>query len=454
MFAKVEKVHFVGIGGIGMSGIAKVLRNLGFKVTGSDIKPTEITEKLKEIGIDVFYDHKPENVKGASVVVYSSAVSENNPEILYAKSKGVPVIPRAEMLAELMRMKYSICVSGSHGKTTTSSIIGEILEGAGLDPTIVIGGIVKGADMGSKLGLGEYLVAEADESDRSFLFLFPTLAVITSIDEEHLDCYPDLLSIKKAFSDFASRVPFYGAVIGCIDDANVEEVLSGCHRRVITYGIEKEALLKAWGINLNRDYSSFNVSWKDKTLGRVRLKLLGRHSILNSLAGIAVGIELGIDFSHIKASLERFEGVKRRLEIKGEKGGIVVVDDYGHHPTEIKTTLEALRLRFKENRVITVFQPHRYTRTFYLFREFGSAFKDTDILIITDIYPAGEKPIKGVTAGLIVDSVKECNKPAEYIKGFEEIVEYLLRILRKGDVVLTLGAGNIWQIGEMLLSRL
>ncbi len=454
MFAKVEKVHFVGIGGIGMSGIAKVLRNLGFKVTGSDIKPTEITEKLKEIGIDVFYDHKPENVKGASVVVYSSAVSENNPEILYAKSKGVPVIPRAEMLAELMRMKYSICVSGSHGKTTTSSIIGEILEGAGLDPTIVIGGIVKGADMGSKLGLGEYLVAEADESDRSFLFLFPTLAVITSIDEEHLDCYPDLLSIKKAFSDFASRVPFYGAVIGCIDDANVEEVLSGCHRRVITYGIEKEALLKAWGINLNRDYSSFNVSWKDKTLGRVRLKLLGRHSILNSLAGIAVGIELGIDFSHIKASLERFEGVKRRLEIKGEKGGIVVVDDYGHHPTEIKTTLEALRLKFKENRVITVFQPHRYTRTFYLFREFGSAFKDTDILIITDIYPAGEKPIKGVTAGLIVDSVKECNKPAEYIKGFEEIVEYLLRILRKGDVVLTLGAGNIWQIGEMLLSRL
>lgn len=454
MFAKVEKIHFVGIGGIGMSGIAKVLRNLGFKVTGSDIKSTEITEKLKGIGIEVFNSHKSENVKGASVVVYSSAILENNPEILYAKSKGIPVIPRAEMLAELMRMKYSICISGSHGKTTTSSIIGEILERGGLDPTIVIGGIVKGAEMGSKLGLGEYLVAEADESDRSFLFLFPTLAVITSIDEEHLDCYPDLESIKKAFSDFASRVPFYGAVIGCIDDANVEEVLSKCHRRVITYGIEKEAMLRAWGLNLTKDFSSFNVSWKGKNLGRIKLKLLGRHSVLNSLAGIAVGIELGIGFSHIKTSLERFEGVKRRLEIKGKKKGIVVVDDYGHHPTEIKTTLEALRLKFKENRLVTVFQPHRYTRTFYLFRKFGDAFKATDILIITDIYPAGEKPIKGVTAQLIVDSVKSYSKPVEYIKDFEEIVSYLLKILREGDVVLTLGAGSIWKIGEILLSRL
>lgn len=454
MFAKVERIHFVGIGGIGMSGIAKVLRNLGFKVTGSDMKLTDITRRLEGMGIEIFYDHKPENIRGASVVVFSSAISEENPEVIYAKSKGIPVIPRAEMLAELMRMKYSIAVSGSHGKTTASSIIGRVLERGGLDPTIVIGGIVKGAEMGSKLGLGDYLVAEADESDRSFLLLFPTLAVITSIDKEHLDCYPDLPSIKRAFLGFASRVPFYGAVIGCVDDDNVEEVLSNCHRRVITYGIEKNAYLKAWGINLNQNFSSFNVSWRDKTLGRVRLNLLGKHSIFNSLASIAVGIELGIDFPHIQAALEGFEGVNRRLEVKGESRGIIVIDDYGHHPTEVRTTLEALRLRFKKNRVVTLFQPHRYTRTFYLFREFGNAFKDTDILIITDVYPAGEKPIKGVTAQLIVDSVKSYNKPVEYIKGTEDIISYLLQILREGDVVLTLGAGNIWQIGEILLSKL
>jgi UDP-N-acetylmuramate--alanine ligase len=457
MFGRITNVHFVGVGGIGMSGIARVLKKQGFNVTGSDLKPTDITKELEGLGIQVFYGHRAENCHEAQVIVYSSAVAPDNPELVWASKARIPVIPRAEMLAELMRMRYSIAVSGTHGKTTTTSMITLVLEEAGLKPTSVIGGLVRGSKTNGQLGNGKYLVAEADESDKSFLLLLPTLAVITNIEEEHLDCYKDLTEIKTAFLDFANRVPFFGSVVACADDPNILDIIPRMKRRTLTYGLSPEAQIRAVDIDLKAFSSSYRIFKGATELGIIELAVGGLHNVQNSLAVIGVCDELGVDFSKVRTGLMGFKGVHRRQELKGEKRGVVVIDDYGHHPTEIKRTLEAVRVSFPKNRLITVFQPHRYTRTKFLHRQFGPAFSLTDILIITDIYPAGEQPIDGVSSELIITAVKELNPhPPDIVHqaDFNTITDYILEIVKPGDVILTLGAGNIWQIGAAVLKKL
>ncbi len=457
MFGRLTNIHFVGIGGIGMSGIARVLRKMGFTVTGSDLKPTPITRELEGMEIKVFYGHRTENCQGAQVIVYSSAVARNNPELEWARGERIPVIPRAEMLAELMRMRYSIAISGTHGKTTTTSMIALVLEEAGLKPTSVIGGLVRGSKTNGSLGNGKYLVAEADESDRSFLLLLPTLAVITNIEEEHLDCYQDLAEIKSAFLDFANRVPFYGSVVACADDPNIQDILPEMKRRTITYGFSAQAQIRGVDIDLKSFSSSFRVLKGTTELGIIELAVGGLHNAQNSLAVIAVCDELAVDFSKVRTGLMSFKGVHRRQELKGKKSEVTVIDDYGHHPTEIKKTLEAVRVSFPHNRLITVFQPHRYTRTKFLQRQFGAAFLETDILIITDIYPAGEAPIAGVSSALIINAIEEHNPGRPQIvhqSDFNQITDYILEIVKPGDVIITLGAGNIWQIGETILKKL
>lgn len=457
MFGRLTNIHFVGIGGIGMSGIARVLKKMGFTITGSDLKPTPITHELEEMGIKVFYGHRRENCADAQVLVYSSAIALDNPELIQAQEARIPVIPRAEMLAELMRMRYSITVSGTHGKTTTTSMISLVLEEAGFKPTSVIGGLVRGSKTNGRLGEGKYLVAEADESDKSFLLLLPTLAVITNIEEEHLDCYKDLDEIKRAFLDFANRVPFYGSVVACADDQNIQEILPKMKRHTITYGFSPQAQIRGVDIDLHGFSSSFRVLKGDTELGIIELAVGGQHNALNSLAVVAVCDELAVPFSKVRTGLMSFRGVHRRQELKGKKADITVIDDYGHHPTEIKKTLEAVRTGFPKNRLITVFQPHRYTRTKFLHRQFGPSFSLTDILIITDIYPAGEQPIAGVSSLLIVNAIKENNPDKPKIvheQDFTKIIDYILEIIKPGDVILTLGAGNIWQIGEAVLKRL
>jgi len=450
---QIKKIHFVGIGGSGMSGLALVLKNLGFEISGSDIKKTSLTEFLEKNGIRVYYSHDEENVKNADLVVFSSAIPPSNPELVYARSLNIPVIPRAEMLSELMRMKYSIAVSGTHGKTTTTSLIAHILEFAHKDPTVIIGGRILGMDSGAKLGKSDYLVCEADESDKSFLMLFPTVAVVTNIEPEHLDHYKDLISLKSAFLEFLNKTPFFGLCVINEDDPSLKEIKNSIKRRVLTYGFSSTGEFQTKNIKLRKNFSSFDLYYKNQKWLSLKIPLLGVHNILNASAAVIVAKELGVKKEKIKKALKIFQGIERRLEKKGEKGGVIFYDDYAHHPTEIRFTLKALRQRYPEQRIVAIFQPHRYTRTFYLWEDFGEVFEEADILVVTEIYPANESPIPGVSGRLIYDAVilKEKNKEVYYLETFEEIYNMIIKKIKKGDVVITLGAGNIKELCEKFL---
>lgn len=435
-----------------MSGIAEVLLNLGYRVSGSDLKPSPITDRLAALGGHVIQGHLPRNVEGADVVVISSAVRPDNAEVLEARHRKIPVIPRVEMLAELMRLKYGIAIAGSHGKTTTTSMIATVLDQVGLDPTIVIGGRLNTLGSNARLGKGDFLVAEADESDRSFLKLSPTIAVVTNIDREHMDHYADLNDLKNAFLMFSNKVPFYGAAIMCLDDVNVQEILPRIERPAITYGTSVQADFTATRIKTQGLNVSFLANYQGKALGPINLKVPGKHNALNALAAVAVGMNLDADFGRIAEALESFQGADRRFQIKGELNGVVVVDDYGHHPTEIRATLAAAK-GFDDHRLVVVFQPHRYTRTQDLFEEFSHAFYDAHMLIVTDIYAASEDPIEGVSAKGLVENIKKYgHRDVTYIKEFDQIVRVLKEKTRPGDLLITLGAGDVWKIGEQFLS--
>lgn len=451
---KIKQIHFVGIGGIGMSGIAEVLLNLGYRITGSDAKETEITRRLAQLGCRITYDHGREHVQGADVVVISSAIKGDNPEIQEAKAQMIPVIPRAEMLAELMRMKYGIAVAGTHGKTTTTSMAATVLAHAGLDPTMVIGGRLNSLGSSAQLGEGEFLVAEADESDGTFLTLSPTIAIVTNIDPEHLDYYDDIEHLKRTFGEFINKVPFYGSSILCLDHENVRALIPTVQKRYITYGLDQEANLRGAGIRPKGWGVVFEAWWQDHKLGEVSLNMPGIHNAYNALASIALGMELEITFGTIQEALEGFTGVQRRFQLKGEAAGITVIDDYAHHPEEIKVTLAAAR-GLGERRIIALFQPHRYTRTRDLFDEFLSAFAQADALFITDIYPAGEDPIPEVTAETLCQGIEQQGgTEVRYVPDREHLVDEVLPVLRPEDIVITLGAGNIWEISEVIVEAL
>jgi len=448
------KIHFVGIGGIGMSGIAEVLNNLGYQVSGSDIKETDTTKRLESLGIKIYYGHKPENVGSAEVLVVSSAIKRDNPELLEAKRMGIPVILRAEMLAELMRMKYSILVAGTHGKTTTSSLIAHMMYTAGMDPTLIVGGKLNNFGTNAKLGQGTFVVAEADESDGSFLLLTPTIAVVTNIEREHMDHYVTYENMEKAYVDFLNKVPFYGLNIVCLDNPGVQKIIPKLNRRVITYGLIHQADLRAENIINKERESEFDVIYFDKMLGRLKISIPGRHNVLNALASIAVGLELGMDVDKIRESFITFKGIQRRFQIKGEARGIVVVDDYGHHPTEIKATLDTAR-NFWKGRVIVLFQPHRYTRTQDLFEEFLTSFYDADVVLIMDIYSASEDEIPGVSGSALADGIRAFgHKNALYVGDKDSAYKFLKSFLREGDLLITLGAGDVYKVGERLLEEL
>lgn len=456
MYRKTKHIHFVGIGGIGMSGIAELLLSLGYRVSGSDLRTTDITKRLEGMGGVVYQGHKAAWVAGADVVVTSTAIPADNPEVVAAKEAHVPVIQRAEMLAELMRLKkYGIAVAGSHGKTSTTSMVAAILAEAGLDPTVVVGGKVHGLGSNAKLGEGEFLVAEADESDGSFLKLSPVIEVVTNIDLEHLDYYRDIEQIKDIFLEFIDRLPFYGAAVVCIDNDNVAQILPRIKKRILTYGLSEQADLQAVKITSGNGTSTFTVRNSSGELGVIRLNRPGRHLIYNSLAAVSVGLELEIDFAVIARALEQFQGVQRRLQVKGEAGGVLVVDDYGHHPTEIKATLDAVREGWPERRVVVAFQPHRYSRTQGLFDDFVTAFRRTDVLILTDIYAASEQPIEGVTSEKLLEAIKlHGQRHAHFIPDLVQQPQTMLPVLREGDLLLTLGAGNIVRAGEQVLALL
>ncbi len=455
MFRKAQHLHFIGIGGIGMSGIAEVLLNLGYIVTGSDLSPSEITQHLEQMGARIFVGHSPDNVLGADVVVYSSAVTRENVEVAAARQQKIPVIPRAEMLAELMRMKYGVAIAGSHGKTTTTSMVATVLAKGGLDPTMVIGGKLRSLGSNAKLGQGEFLVAEADESDGSFLRLNPMVGVVTNIDREHLDYYNDLIKIQHAFAQFINHVPFYGFSVVCGDDPHIRQLFPQLEKRYFTYGLESDVDYRGEEIVSGGYRTIFTAYRHHHRLGKLTLQMPGLHNVRNALAALAVGYELEIEFPIIQEALAEFGGVHRRLEVKGEARGILVVDDYGHHPTEIRATLEAARLAWPHKRLLVVFQPHRYTRTQILWQEFCVALREPDLLFLTEIYPAGEPSIPGVNAGLIYESLRQWTPhKVAFFPRKEDIVEALLAVINEGDIVLTLGAGDIWKIGDALLKQL
>jgi len=451
MFKKIKKIHFVGIGGSGMSGIAEVLLNLDYKISGSDLKETEITRRLSNLGAKIFCSHKAENIVKVDVVVVSSAIGKDNPEVIAAIEQKIPVIPRAEMLAELARLKYTIAIAGTHGKTTTTSLVATILSRAGFDPTMVIGGRLRGLDTGAKLGRGEFLVAEADESDGSFLKLSPTIAIITNIDNDHLEHYGSLENLEKTFLEFANKTPFYGWTILCMDDAGVRKIYPFIDRKNYTYALNNDADFTAENITAKDWESKFDVRFEKQKLGQVKLHLPGMHNVSNALAAIACGISLEIDFRTISKALEEFKGIERRLQIRGERKGVVVIDDYGHHPREIMATLTAIHQRWPAQRLIVIFQPHRYTRTQLLADEFGQAFTLADEVKLMEIYPAGEKPIPGVTAKLIFDALKKNRKNVSLFA--PDNLAGLVKELEPGDIVLTLGAGDVWKLGEELLKH-
>ncbi|MDR1784414.1 MAG: UDP-N-acetylmuramate--L-alanine ligase [Endomicrobium sp.] len=449
MFQKSQNIHFVGVGGSGMSGIAEVLINLGHNISGSDLKKSDITDYLKTIGAKIYIGHNEKNIELAEVIVTSSAISENNPEIVMALRKKIPVVSRIEMLVELARLKYAITIAGTHGKTTTTSLTSLILDEGGLDPTIVIGGRLKNLKTSARLGKGDYIVAEADESDGSFLKLSPAIAVVTNIDNDHLDYYDNMENLKEAFVKYINFVPFYGAAIICSDNKIVKEIIPKIRRRYITYGVMGNPDIKALNVRLLKNYTtSFEVIYKNRNIGTVCMKTYGEHNVYNSLAAIGVGLWLDIPFDLIAKAINKFDGVGRRLELKGEKKGVMVIDDYGHHPTEITVTLRAIKHFWPERRLIVLFQPHRYTRTKQLFNEFGLSFSDADIIEVLDIYSAGEQPIEGVTSDLILKSLVNNGCKAERFSSLEKVLQYL----SVGDIVLTLGAGDVWKKGEELLT--
>jgi UDP-N-acetylmuramate--alanine ligase len=455
MFLKRQHLHFTGIGGIGMSGIAEVLLNLGYEISGSDVKLSPITDRLAKLGAVIYEGHAAENVDGAKALVVSSAISASNPELAEARRLRIPIIPRGELLAELMRLKFGIAIAGSHGKTTTTSMTAAILSEAGKDPTVVVGGRV-GAMGGSnaRVGKSDYLVVESDESDGSFLKLSPILAVVTNIDREHLDHYPSIDAIRAAFLEFVTRVPFYGAAILCLEDENIQRILPDVNRRVITYGRTPQALLEISGAAPGATSSEFALRYRGTDLGSFHLGVPGVHNILNAAAAAAVALELDIDADQIRAGLAAFTGVDRRFQLRGREAGITVVDDYGHHPTEIQATLAAARLG-GYSRVIVIFQPHRYTRTQELMDDFARAFHAADAVLVLDIYAASEAPITGVTSPSLVDKiVKYGHRSAEFTPGIDDAVARAVEMARPGDLVLTLGAGNVWQAAERLLDRL
>ncbi len=450
---KIGSIHFVGIGGIGMSGLAEILVRQGFTVTGSDLVASPVTDRLAEIGVSVQVGHRAENIGTAKAVVYSSAVAQDNPELIEARKQGIPVIRRAEMLAELMRIKRGIAVAGTHGKTTTTSMVGTVLTGAGLDPTVIVGGVVRGLGTNARLGEGELLVAEADEFDRSFLKLTPILAVITNVEAEHLDTYGTLEDLKEAFVHYANSVPFYGAVIVCIDDPGLVSLLPKLERPIITYGMSPQADLRAVDVEVEAT-AGCTVMAGEQELGRLELPITGIHNLRNALAAIAVAREFDISFADAAKALKAFSGVRRRFEVRGEENGVLVVDDYAHHPTEVRATLAAAR-RAHDRKVIAVFQPHLFSRTRAFGRQFAQELLEADEVFITDIYPAREKPIVGVSAKSIADDAIEFgHKAVHYIPNRSDLAVELEKILEGSELVITLGAGDIYKTSDELLARL
>jgi UDP-N-acetylmuramate--alanine ligase len=457
MYRKGKHIHFVGIGGIGMSGIAELLLNLGYKISGSDLQESDITRRLESLGGKIHIGHDAAWINSADVVVTSSAIAANNPEVQAAVNSLIPVIPRAEMLAEIMRLtKFGIAIAGSHGKTTTTSMVAWLLAEAGLDPTVVIGGKVDClGGSNAKLGQGDFLVAEADESDGSFLKLAPVLEVVTNIDLEHLDFYSSIEQIKGVFLEFINKIPFYGAVILCLDDPHVASILPEVKKRFLTYGLTSQADIYAKSISTAGLKTRFEVCSENEVHGEITLSLAGVHNVYNALATVTVGLELDIPFAAIAAALQSFSGVQRRLQIKGERSDVTVIDDYGHHPTEIRATLSALRDAWPARRLVVLFQPHRYTRTKALAEEFYTAFHEADILLLTEIYGASEAPIPGVTSEALLNGIKQHGHRHAFLEpSFEKLIARTMEIIVPGDVVLTLGAGNILQAGEKLLEML
>ena len=458
MLGRTRRIHFVGIGGSGMSGIAELLANLGYEVSGSDAKRTDVTEPLEQLGVRVAAGHNARNVGAVDVVVISSAIRSDNPELVEARARSIPVIPRAEMLAELMRLRYGIAIAGAHGKTTTTSMIALVLDRGGLDPTAVIGGRLSAFGSNARLGRGDYMVAEADESDRSFLKLSPSIAVITNIDHEHMESYGTWDNLQQAFADFADKVPFYGAVIACVDDPPVRELVRRLTRRVISYGFEdaqvigEDMRLEAFGSTCSVVHRTTN--GRRDTLGDLRLHVPGRHNVLNALATVAVGLEVGVPFSKMASALAEFRGAERRFQTRGEVNGVMVVDDYGHHPTEIAAVLAAAKAGI-DRRLVAVFQPHRYSRTQQLLNEFGPAFRGADVIVLTDIYAAGEAPIEGVTIEALADAVRNSvPAPVQLVKAIDDVPAAVAALSRPGDLVLTLGAGSIGAVGDRILAAL
>ena len=458
MFAKIQRIHFVGIGGIGMSGIAEVLLNLGYKISGSDLKCSSVTQRLVALGAQVFEGHRAENVSGSDVVVTSSAIVRDNPEVAEADRLHIPVIQRAEMLAELMRLKYGIAIGGMHGKTTTTSMVATVLAAGGLDPTVVVGGRVDAMGSNARLGKSQYLVAEADESDRSFLKLSPILSVVTNIDREHMDCYRDMQDVEDTFVDFMNRVPFYGTVVACADDAALRSLLSRVKRRVVTYGTREECNFRVnitpYAPGAAAALSRFRVQYQNQDLGEFQLHVPGVHNVLNATAAVAVGVGLDIAPNQIREALQSFRGVDRRFQRKGAVRGVTVVDDYGHHPTEIRATLAAAK-QAGYARVHVIFQPHRYTRTQLLMEEFATAFSDATTVAVLDIYPASEAPIPGITGEALAQKIREeGGREARFAASFPDAVTAAVGAAQEGDLILTLGAGNVSQLVPQVLARL
>jgi len=455
MYGRIKNIHFIGIGGIGMSGIAEVLINMGYKVSGSDIKSSKIIKRLDGLGAEISIGHKKNNVKGKDVVVFSSIIRDNNPEIVKARELGLPVIPRAEMLAELMRLKYGVIVSGSHGKTTTTSLISSVLSYGGFDPTVVVGGKLRTLGTNAYLGKGEFMVVEADESDGSFLKLSPTIAVVTNIDNEHMDFYKSDKELDKAFKDFVNKIPFYGLAVVCADDKRALSVLNDYDRRFVTYSIKERSDFMARDIRVSSLKTTYTLVYKGKPQGEVQIQLPGKHNALNSLVSFAVGFELGLSFEEVKRGLEIFAGIERRIQVKDIVNGITIIDDYGHHPKEIIVTLDALKSSFSPKNLVVIFQPHRYSRTLNLYDEFIDVLRNIHRLYLVDIYAAGEEAIKGISSKILASTLKDISVgDVRYYKDNKKLVEHLVRILGPGDVVITLGAGNVWMLGEQLLKEL
>src|ERR1041384_6148861 len=457
MFRRIQHVHFVGIGGIGMSGIAEVLVNLGFRVSGSDMKRSNVTDRLQHMGVEFFEGHAADNVGQPHVVVCSTAVRADNPEVLEARRRSIPVIPRAEMLGELMRLKpHTVAVAGSHGKTTTPSMVATVLAHAELDPTVVVGGVVGAMGSNARVGKSDLMVVEADESDRSFLMLTPTFAVVTNIDREHMDHYADMTDVRKCFAAFVNKVPSYGAAVLCLDDPHVQAVIPEVVRRRITYGLSAQADIAAREVRYDQKFgSTYQARLMGEPVGDITLRVPGLHNIYNSLAAIAIGLELEVPFATIKKALSEFTGVQRRFQFKGEAAGVIVVDDYGHPPTEIRAPLVAAKLGSAGRRRVGLFQPHRYTRTQDLMDEFARSFNNADVLMVTDIYAASEDPIEGVSGESLVEAVRRFgHKDARYVGSVEEATQALLNEAHENDMVITLGAGNVYRAGERLVELL